>query len=155
MKRFAVFLTLVLSTVAAQMFSLAAVGQTYPTKPIRLIVPFAAGGDIDPIARVLAEHLQSTWGQPALVEARPGAAGTIGSDFVAKSAPDGYTLLMCSAGPITISPSLYSTLPYTVEKDFEPVVLIEVRHWCFWSTTPFLPQPSLNLLRLRSPIRVC
>ena len=124
MKRFAAFLTLVLSTVGAQMFSLAAVGQTYPTKPIRLIVPFAAGGDIDPIARVLAEHLQSTWGQPALVEARPGAAGTIGSDFVAKSAPDGYTLLMCSAGPITISPSLYSTLPYTVEKDFEPVVLI-------------------------------
>ena len=124
MKRFTVFLTLVLSTVTAQMFSSSAVGQTYPTKPIRLIVPFAAGGDIDPIARVLAEHLQSTWGQPALVEARPGAAGTIGSDFVAKSAPDGYTLLMCSAGPITISPSLYSTLPYKVEKDFEPVVLI-------------------------------
>jgi tripartite-type tricarboxylate transporter receptor subunit TctC len=98
--------------------------QTYPTKPIRLIVPFAAGGDVDPIARVLGDHLQSVWGQPALVESRPGAAGAIGSEFVAKSTPDGYTLLMCSAGPISISPSLYPKLPYAPEKDFEPVALI-------------------------------
>lgn len=98
--------------------------QTYPSKSIRLIVPFPAGGDIDPIARVLSEHLQAAWSQPVLVESRSGAGGTIGSDMVAKSPADGYTLLMCSAGPITISPSLYAKLPYSAEKDFEPVVLI-------------------------------
>lgn len=103
-----------------------ALAQTYPSKPIKLIVPFPAGGDVDPIARVLGEHLHSVWGQPAIVESRAGAGGTIGSDFVAKSAPDGYTLLMCSAGPITIGPALYSNLPYAPEKDFDAVALIGV-----------------------------
>ncbi|MGE3870680.1 MAG: Bug family tripartite tricarboxylate transporter substrate binding protein [Pseudorhodoplanes sp.] len=101
-----------------------AAAQDYPTKTIQLIVPFPAGGDIDPIARVLADHLRSAWGQPVVVESRAGAGGRIGSAAVAKSDPDGYTLLMCSAGPITISPSLYSDMPYAPEKDFEPVVLI-------------------------------
>jgi tripartite-type tricarboxylate transporter receptor subunit TctC len=101
-----------------------AAAQTYPAKPIQLIVPFPAGGDIDPIARVLAEHLRSTWGQPVLVESRAGAGGRIGSAAVAKAAADGYTLLMCSAGPITISPSLYHDMPYAPDKDLDPVVLI-------------------------------
>jgi tripartite-type tricarboxylate transporter receptor subunit TctC len=101
-----------------------AAAQGYPTKPVRLIVPFAAGGDIDPIARVLAERLQKVWNQSVLVETRPGAGGTIGSDFVAKSPADGYTLLMCSAGPVTIAPSLYQSLPYAPDKDLEPVALI-------------------------------
>jgi len=101
-----------------------AVAQGYPSKPVRLIVPFAAGGDIDPIARILAEHLRTVWNQPVFVDTRPGAGGTIGSDFVAKSPADGYTLLMCSAGPITIAPSLYPSLPYAPDKDFEAVALI-------------------------------
>lgn len=101
-----------------------AAAQNYPTKPIQLIVPFPAGGDIDPIARVLADHLRTTWGQPVVVESRAGAGGRIGSASVAKAAADGYTLLMCSAGPITISPSLYSDMTYAPDKDFEPVVLI-------------------------------
>jgi tripartite-type tricarboxylate transporter receptor subunit TctC len=124
MKRFAILLLYAGLCAVALTHAPSATAQTYPSKPIRLIVPFAAGGDIEPIARILGEHLQTAWGQPVLVEARPGAAGTIGSDFVAKSTPDGYTLLMCSAGPITISPALYATLPYSVDKDFEPVALI-------------------------------
>lgn len=123
MKRIAIlFLTVCLCAITQTLSS--AVAQTYPSKPIKLIVPFAAGGDIDPIARLLGEHLHAAWGQPVLVEAKPGAAGTIGSDFVAKAAPDGYTLLMCSAGPISISPSLYATLPYSAEKDFDAVAVI-------------------------------
>ena len=104
--------------------ALPAAAQNYPTKQIQLIVPFPAGGDIDPIARVLADHLRATWGQPVVVESRAGAGGRIGSAAVAKAAADGYTLLMCSAGPITISPSLYSDMTYAPDKDFEPVVLI-------------------------------
>ena len=101
-----------------------AAAQGYPTKPIQLVVPFPAGGDIDPIARVLADHLRAAWNQPVVVESRAGAGGRIGSAAVAKAPADGYTLLMCSAGPITISPSLYSDMPYAPDKDFEPVVLI-------------------------------
>ncbi len=102
----------------------AAHAQAYPSKPVKLIVPFAAGGDIDPIARLLADYLQTAWSQPVLVETRPGAGGTIGSEAVSKSPADGYTLLMCSAGPITISPSLYAKLNYAPDKDFDPVALV-------------------------------
>ncbi|MBM3554568.1 MAG: tripartite tricarboxylate transporter substrate binding protein [Alphaproteobacteria bacterium] len=103
-----------------------AVAQDYPTKAIRLVVPFAAGGDIDPIARLLGNHFHGAWGQPAIVDSRPGAGGTLGSDQVAKSAPDGYTLLMCSAGPITIAPSLHANLAYAPDKDFDPITLIGI-----------------------------
>lgn len=111
------------SLVLASLGSGCALAQGYPSKPVRLIVPFAAGGDIDPIARIIADHLRTTWNQIVLVETRPGAGGTLGSEFVAKSPADGYTLLMCSAGPITIGPSLYAKLPYT-DNDFDPVALI-------------------------------
>lgn len=112
------------SLVLASLGASYAVAQTYPSKPVRLIVPFAAGGDIDPIARILSDYLQTAWRQPVVVETRPGAGGTIGSAEVAKSAADGYTLLMCSAGPITIAPSLYAKPPYAADKDFDPVALI-------------------------------
>lgn len=98
--------------------------QPYPSKPIKFVVPFPAGGDLDPIARGLGDHFQATWGQPYVVENKPGANAMIGTEYVAKSAPDGYTLLICSPGPMTINPSLYAKVPYTVGKDIIPVSLI-------------------------------
>ncbi len=98
--------------------------QAYPNKPIRIIVPFPAGGDLEPVARGLADHFQSAWGQPGVVDFKPGANAIVGTEFVAKAPPDGYTLLICSVGAMTINPHLYATLPYTVEKDIIPVSLV-------------------------------
>jgi tripartite-type tricarboxylate transporter receptor subunit TctC len=98
--------------------------QTYPSAPIRFVVPFPAGGDLDPIARGLGDHFQATWGQPYIVENKPGANAMIGTEFVARSAPDGHTLLICSPGPMTINPHLYAKVPYTVGKDIIPVSLV-------------------------------
>ncbi len=98
--------------------------QPYPSRPIKFIVPFPAGGDLEPVARGLGEHFQTTWGQPHVVEFKPGAQAIIGTEFVAKSAPDGYTLLVCSVGPMTINPTLYGKVPYSVGKDIIPVSLV-------------------------------
>src|SRR4051812_47692384 len=98
--------------------------QSYPNKPIKIIVAFPPGGDIDPVARALGEHFQNAWGQPNIVDFKPGAGAILGTDFVAKAPPDGYTLLLCSIGAMTINPGLYAKLPYNVEKDLEPISLI-------------------------------
>ena len=97
--------------------------QSYPAKPVRLIVPFAPGGSTDIIARVLGQKLNEMWGQPVLVDNRAGGSTVIGTDLVAKAAPDGYTLLITPA-PFTIVPSLTQKLPYDPQKDFEPITLI-------------------------------
>src|SRR5881296_594458 len=89
-----------------------ALAQTYPAKPIRIIVPFAPGGNVDITARLVAPGLSELLGQPVLVENKPGAGGTIGADSVAKSAPDGYTLLMGSNSTFSVAPSLYPKNPY-------------------------------------------
>ena len=96
--------------------------QTYPSKPIRLVVPFPSSGATDIIARTLAQKLGDALGTSIVVDNRPGAGGTIGSDIVAKAAPDGYTLLMATTSTHSIAPSLYAKLPYSVERDFAPVV---------------------------------
>jgi tripartite-type tricarboxylate transporter receptor subunit TctC len=101
-----------------------ALGQGYPNRTIRLVVPFPAGGTTDILARAAAQKLTESLGQPVVVDNRPGAAGNIGSDIVAKSAPDGYTLLMGTVGTHAINPSLYSKMPYDHVKDFVPVVLV-------------------------------
>jgi tripartite-type tricarboxylate transporter receptor subunit TctC len=102
-----------------------ATGQsTYPTKPVRLVVPFPAAGTTDIIARATAQKLSEAWGQQVIVDNRPGAAGNIGSELVAKSAPDGYTLLMGTVGTHAINPSLYAKMPYDHVKDFAPVILV-------------------------------
>ena len=98
--------------------------QPYPSKPIKFIVPFPAGGDLEPVARALGDHFQAAWGQPYIVEFKAGAQAMIGTEFVAKSPPDGYTLLICSVGAMTINPSLYAKVPYTVGKDIVPVSLV-------------------------------
>src|SRR2546423_6396559 len=102
----------------------AAQAQTYPSKPIRLIVPYAAGGTSDILARQLGPKLSETWGQPVVVENRTGANGKGGADFVAKSAPDGYTLLITDLGGLVISASVYSQLPFNPSKDFTPVAMV-------------------------------
>jgi tripartite-type tricarboxylate transporter receptor subunit TctC len=98
--------------------------QTYPNKPIRLVVPFPPAGTTDILAREVGQRLTEALGQSVVIDNRPGAAGNIGSDIVAKSAPDGYTLLMCTVSSHAINPSLYSKLPYDHIKDFAPVILV-------------------------------
>lgn len=104
-----------------------AIAQTsaqYPAKAIRMIVPSAPGSGPDIMARTIGQKLNEAWGQPVVVEARPGAGGIIGSEAVAKSAPDGYTLIMGNAGSHSVNPSLYRKLPYDPLKDFSPIALV-------------------------------
>ena len=98
----------------------AAHAQNYPAKPVRIVVPFAPGGATDVLARLFAQRLQETYGQAATVDNRPGAGGNIGAELVAKSAPDGYTLMMSTAS-ITVNVSLYSKLNYDLRRDFIPI----------------------------------
>jgi tripartite-type tricarboxylate transporter receptor subunit TctC len=100
--------------------------QAYPVKPVRLIVPFTAGGGTDLVARTIAQRLTETLGQPVIVDNRAGAGGVIGAEAVAKAAPDGYTLLMASPGPMSISPNLRRSMPYDPSKDFAPVSLATI-----------------------------
>jgi tripartite-type tricarboxylate transporter receptor subunit TctC len=106
-----------LATLAA---STSAWAQSYPNRPVRLVVPFPAGGPADALGRVLADQLNKTWGQPVIVENRGGAGGNIGAELVARSLPDGYTLLL-NASSHVINASLYDKLPYDPIKDFTPV----------------------------------
>jgi len=98
-----------------------ALAQQYPSRPIRFIVPFAPGGGADVIARTLSDRLGQSLGQPVLVENKPGAGATVGADLVAKSAPDGYTLLYGTPGPQIINPYLMKKLPYDPVHDFAPI----------------------------------
>ncbi len=97
-------------------------GQPYPNRPVRLVVPLSPGGFADTPTRIMAPRLSAALGQQVFVENRPGAGGTIGTDFVAKSKPDGYTLLV-SGTPHVIAPWLYKTVPYDALKDFTPIML--------------------------------
>ena len=101
-----------------------AVAQPYPSKPIRFVVPFPPGGPLDIMGRGIAQKLQEVWGQPVVVDNRPGAGGGIGADLVAKSPGDGYTLLMGAVSTHAINPSLYAKIPYDAQKDFVPVALV-------------------------------
>jgi tripartite-type tricarboxylate transporter receptor subunit TctC len=98
--------------------------QGYPQKPIRYVVPFPAGGIADVFARIIGARLADRWGQPVVVENRAGAGGNIGADLVAKSAPDGYTLLMGSIGTQAVNVSLFRSMPYDPAKDFTAVALV-------------------------------
>ncbi len=107
---------------ALSAFAAATSAQGYPNKTIRMVVPFAAGGPTDVVARTVGQKLSESWGQPVVVDNRGGVGGNIGSDIVAKAAPDGYTLAMVIVGH-AINASLYSKLPYDPVKDFAPVTL--------------------------------
>ena len=106
----------------AMVFNAAAQG--YPAKPIRFIVPYPAGGPLDTVARLLGSKLAESMKQPVVVDNKPGAGGNIGADFVAKSPPDGYTILMGAVATHAINPSLYASIPYDPVRDFIPVTQV-------------------------------
>ena len=119
------FSSAVVATLAL-LITTAAQGQTYPSKSIRLVVPFPPGGPADAVARPLAQKLSESLGQPVVVDNRPGATGTIGASLVAKSPPDGYTLLLGTSNELTMSPGLYEKLPYNPSEDFTPLTPVIV-----------------------------
>jgi len=123
--------------------ALPALAQTYPTKPVRFIVPFAAGGGSDLVARTVAQKLTEALGQTVVVDNRTGAAGSIGAELAAKSPPDGHTLLLGSNGPLAINPHLYPKLPYDAVRDFAPVALVTVMPFLL-VTHPALPVRSVK-----------
>jgi tripartite-type tricarboxylate transporter receptor subunit TctC len=102
----------------------AAAAQPWPSKPVRIIVPYPPGGTSDILARALAPGLQGALGQPVVVENKPGATGNLGADYVAKSPADGYTLLLADIGSLAISPSVFAALPFDPVKDFAPVIMV-------------------------------
>lgn len=114
---------------AAMATSIAAVPQAFgqadfPNRPLRLIVPFPPGGSTDTLARLVAQRLGQTLGQPVIVDNKPGAGGNIGMDLGAKAVPDGYTLLLTSTSTIAVNPALYTKLPFDPDKDIAPVILL-------------------------------
>lgn len=98
--------------------------QTYPVKPVRYVIPFAAGASNDVVGRLLADRLTRLWNQQVIVDNRVGAAGVLGAAYVAKAPPDGYTLLHCNIAPNAISPSLHASVPYDQVRDFAPITRI-------------------------------
>jgi tripartite-type tricarboxylate transporter receptor subunit TctC len=98
--------------------------QGYPSKPIRFVVPYPAGGPLDTVARLLGQKVSESTRQPVIVDNKPGAGGNIGADAVAKAAPDGYTLVLGGTGTLAINPTLYSNVGYDPRKDFAPIGLI-------------------------------
>jgi tripartite-type tricarboxylate transporter receptor subunit TctC len=121
---------IITGAVMALAFSLQTFAQNYPVKPVRLIVPFAAGGNVDITARQIAPGLSESLGQNFIVDNRVGAGGVIGAELVAKSPPDGYTLMMGSNSTVSVAPALYPKLNYHPVRDFAPVSLV--------ATTPFV-----------------
>jgi len=114
----------ILAAFIAAFVAATAIAQPYPSKSVRIIVPFAPGGNVDITARLVAPGLSEALGQAVIVENKPGAGGTIGADMVAKSPPDGYTLLMGSNSTFSVAPSLYPNNPYNPTRDFAPVIMI-------------------------------
>ena len=113
-----------LASTAALGLPLASWAQAWPAKPVRVVVPFSAGGSTDVVARIVADKLAPRLGQPVVVENKAGAGGAIGGDFVAKSAPDGYTLLVGTSSTMAIAPHVYRRLPYSPLRDLTPVTLL-------------------------------
>jgi len=103
-----------------------AAAQGYPSRPVKLVVPFPPGGPLDIVGRTIAQKLSDAWGQSVVVDNRPGAGGNIGADVVAKSAPDGYTILMGALSTHAVNPSLYAKMPYDAVKDFAPITLVAI-----------------------------
>jgi tripartite-type tricarboxylate transporter receptor subunit TctC len=100
--------------------------QPFPSKPVKLVIPFPPGGSLDNVGRLLAQKISESWGQQVVVENKPGAGGNIGADAVAKSPADGYTVVMGALSTHAVNPSLYSTMPYDAVKDFAPLSLVAI-----------------------------
>ena len=117
-------LRLLLGLCAAVLFAAPALAQSFPSKPIRLVIGYSPGGGNDLIGRIVAARLQDKLGQPVVVDNKPGAQSIVAAELVAKAAPDGYTLLIAASGPLTINPAVYAKLPYDPIKDFVPISLL-------------------------------
>ncbi len=103
-----------------------AAAQAYPTRPVKLVVPFPPGGSLDLAGRLIAQKLTDLWGQSVVVENKPGAGGNIGADFVAKAPADGYTILLGALSTHAVNPNLYRTMPYDAAKDFAPITRVAI-----------------------------
>ena len=129
---------LALACLAAAFLPFAASAQTWPQRPVKMIVPFPAGGPTDVMTRILSDKLSQALGQPVVVDNKPGAGGTIGSDLVAKSPADGYTLLMATGSTHSVGPYL-GKVPYDPQKDFTPIVYVG------YGTNILLVSPKLGV----------
>ncbi len=139
------FLRLLFAIAALIALAPAAWAQSYPSKSVRVIVTFPPGGTPDIYGRIMAAELSKAWNQPVVVENRTGAGGTIGTDFVAKSAPDGYTLLFAADATITIAPHLYSKLSYDPVRDLAPIVNVTAGPFVLMANPAF---PANNVKEL-------
>ncbi|MGH8641158.1 MAG: Bug family tripartite tricarboxylate transporter substrate binding protein [Burkholderiales bacterium] len=126
--------------------------QSYPAKPIRIVVPFPPGGTSDILARLIGPKLTEKWGQQVVIDSRPGAAGAIGHELVAKSAPDGYSLVLSDVGPVVIVPILYPKTPYGLQ-DFAPVTIVSYSPHllCVHPNVPVSTVPQLIALAKKRP----
>jgi len=123
------FFAAIAAAAVALALALAASAQApsaYPSRPVKLVIPFPPGGPLDIVGRAIAQKLSEAWGQSVVVDNRPGAGGNIGADVVAKSAPDGYTILMGALSTHAVNPSLYAKMPYDAIADFAPITLVAV-----------------------------
>src|SRR5476651_547141 len=133
-------LALALQCVAASAFA-----ADYPSKPIRLVVPYAPGGGADGVARIIAKKMSENIGQPIVIDNKGGAGSILGTDIVAKAEPDGYTLLLGQSGPISINPAIYKSLPYDSVKDFATISMTTAYPYIL-VVNPDLPVKSLQEL---------
>jgi tripartite-type tricarboxylate transporter receptor subunit TctC len=133
---------------AATLTSLPAAGQQYPVKPIRIVVPFAPGGPSDLLARTVGQKLTESWGQQVIIENRPGANGIVGCELVAKSPPDGYTLVVGTPGTHGINAALFSKLPYDTIKDFAPITRLGVSPYLLISHPSLPVRSTKDLIQL-------
>ena len=138
----------ILIALAAALTAASAFAQGYPTKPVRVVVTFPPGGTPDIYGRIMAVELSKLWGQSVVVENRTGAGGTIGTDYAAKSAPDGYTLLFAADASVTIAPHLYAKLPYDPVHDFAPVVNVTSGPFVLMANPAFPPNNVKELIAL-------
>jgi len=139
-----VVLTRVLATIVLALVPLISVSaQEFPSKPVRFVVPYAAGGSGDLLARLLGNKLSAMWGQQVVIDNKPGAGGLIGTEFAARSDPDGYTLYLATDGPLTIAATLNKHVPYEWKRDFAPVSTIAVGYQVL-IVSPKLPVRNLR-----------
>ena len=123
-------------------------GRAFPEKPIRMLIPFAPGGNTDILARAIGSRMSDNWGKPVVIDNRPGGNGFIATGVVQKATPDGHTLLVGSTGELSINPSLFKTLPYNVERDFAPVSLGTISPLLIAAHSSFAPKTIKELIAL-------
>ena len=136
---------ILLIVLLAPLFALA---QSYPNRPVRVVVTFPPGGTPDIYGRVMAAELQKLWGQPVVVENRTGAGGTIGTDSVAKAAPDGYTLLFAADATVTLAPAVIAKMPYDPVRDLTPIVNVTAGPFVLMANPAFPPNTLAEFIAL-------